>query len=519
MKRFLLCLLILCVMMCAVACGPQGVRVGPFSVQAGEAAWQQVPDPTMPTAELKRVTLPEGLHFVADWGDLGIEVYTTQDDGTVLFGLWRDGQMVLPCRYVAMRRNGQYIFTQFYGPDEVYMDVRDREGEVIAGTTDSTAGLYALGDYFVLYTDSAAQMFDSQGNACFADGVLSAGDAVSVCGDYVLTANTAMGMYSVWQLYASQRGVMAFLRHRFYDETLRYQVAYVGNRFLVTAIGEGTAQDYTYIEVQEGVAHYMRQQAWWYDATRDTLAPARLDYVLLSVKNKYTPGIGEAEVRAMHLNEGYSVAVVAECNDYKVHEGERYYAINGDANLWVRYPAGINPTAIFFRDGVGFVGSAAGGSAAVLYDMAGNLLWQRRDYAYATMTWQGGRMVCSRIEDGVLRYGALDEAGNVVIDYVYDYMSPFFDGKCVARREGQYYLLNGAGAMVEIVSLAGNEQWLAYGLYAFERDGKMGVRNLAGQELLDARFGAIEAVGMDEDGHPYVVAVAEEGGRTQIVLQ
>ena len=492
----------------AVACTPRTVQR--FGVEQGRAAFVQLADPTLPVAVSSTINLPAGATFVSAWGDMGVLITQPVGEGSEisLYGVYRDGAMVLPCQYRKIETMGAFYLAQYRMLDEAKIEIYNRSGTLLIGTEDTSASAYAVGeDHFVLYTADNAQLFDATGEPYFLDGVLQPQDRVAICGDYVLTTDAAGTGVCVWD-------GSNILRHRFYAADTRYVAAYLGGRFLITAISQGNAKQYTYIEHLDGEDYYMRQQAWWYDPRTDTTTKANLDYVVLSVRNAFTPGLSRDEVAAMHLAEGYSVAVVAELNNAKEHVSDRYYVIDASATPVVRYPVDINPAAIVFRADRGFAGSALAGSAAALYDLACNLVWQDKTHAYATMRWQSGRLTASYYEDGVNHYGAFDSEGNVAVPFEYAYMSPYFGGKCAVRSGDQYYIVDDAGKTLSAISIACPEHWLGFGVYTYREGDLVGLKNLAG-DVVVAPLQQIDAIGADADGHTYILC---QQGDTQAVL-
>jgi len=505
MRKIAALVLLLSIAVFAIACSPHGTVA--FGVEAGKAAIAEAPEPTLPTCVQRQYDLSAGLRLAAEWGEMGALVGRTVGD-TTLYGVVKDGVEVLPARYVQLGYTGAFYVGRYYADDSLLVEVYDAAGTLLVGVDDSSARVGAVGkDYFMLYTDQNAQLFDKTGTAVFREGILTPADAVSVCGDYFLSANAASGSFAIWD-------GPNIVRRRFAAPDVRYSVAYMGGRFLITALSVATADDYTYIETDNGT-RFMRQEAWWYDADLDRLTSVQLDYVLLSVYNEYTPALSPDEWQAMHLREGYSVAVVAECNAYGVHDGDRYYAMDGNAALQMRYPQNIPASAILYRAERGFVGSAAAGGAAALYDYAGNLVWQDKAHTYATMSWQSGRLVASFVQDGVAYYGAFDSEGQVAVDFVYRYMSPYREGRCVALDASGYVVLSGAGEVLARIDPVSPEYWHNFGIYAYRDGGKIGLKNWKGDIVAPAVWESMTAVGYNAEGNVY--AVAQEG-ETQTIL-
>jgi len=509
MKKVALFLVVLLLASMAFACTPRTVQR--FTVEGGRAAFAQLPDATMPGEVARTIGLPAGAEFVSDWGDMGLLVSRTFDEEGVVtrYGVWRDDEYVLPCDYRRIELVGDFYLTRYALLDARRVEVHDREGTLLVGTEDASAGAVAVSeDYFVFYTDSDAQLFDRAGDAYFLDGVLRPSDCVSVCGDYVVTLDATGSSLCIWD-------GSNILRHRFAADDTRYVYAYVGGRFLVTAISAGSDKTYTYIEHLDGETYYMRQQAWWYDPLTDTTAKADLGYVVLSVRNAYTAGLSQEEVAAMHLNAGYSAVVVAELDDFKVHVSDRYYVMDAEARLAARYPVGINPTAIYFRADRGFVGSSHATSAAALYDIGCNLVWQDKSHAYATMRWQGDRLTASYYEDGLAYYGAFDSEGNVAVPFRYRYMSPYFEGRAAVRDGDAYYVLDAAGNVLSSIAISCPEHWLGYGLYTYSEGGKVGAKNFAGEVIIAPTSQQFTSIGVTADGSTYLLS---QQGDTQTVL-
>jgi len=510
MKKIAAVMVLLLLALMALACTHSNVQR--FNVEAGRMAFVQETEPAVLRGVSRQVVLPEGLEVVADWGDMGVYVAQVIDEDAhaALYGVYRDDKLLLPCTYRKIEAVEGFYLAHYRNLDEQKLEIFDRDGTLLIGSEDTSATVSVVSsEYFALYTTQNAQLFDRRGNAYFGEGIMQPSMTVAACGDYILTVDATTGVYCIWD-------GSNVLRHRFYDADTRYVVAYVGERFLVAALMPGTEKKYTYIERSDGTDTYMRQKAWWYYPQTDYLEPIDLDYVLLSVRNVNSPGVSAQEAASIRLAAGYSAAVVAELDRDKVHVSDRYYVLDADATTVVRYPVGINPTAIYYRADLGFVGSSSLSGAAALYDLAGNLLWQNKDHAYATMRWQWGRLVASYHENGATLYGAFDSEGNVALRFAYQYMSAFYGDRCVVRDGGVYSVLDGTEKVVTSIAISCPEHWLDYGIYTFAADGKEGVKGFDGAVVVPAEWDAFESIGFSREGKTYLVG---RKGNTRTVLE
>ena len=496
----LLCLVALVV----ASLGGCASTVTPFSRAMGRAVWVQQSTPTLWQGGGDSVVLPDGYVFVADWGRHGYMLARPQE-GYTLYGVWRDGAWVLPCSHIALTRAGNFYMGAYYRDEALQYDVYNAQGTIIAGTK-SDATLYPLDDtHFVLYSAGKAQVADDQGKPYFINNLFTTADSFAMCGDYLLSYRASDFSCRVWQLALDARGEgMAMLLHTFAAPDTRYTAVYCGGRFLVTALSAATADDYTYMDLVDGNTQYLRQQAWWYDPNMDELTKANLDFVLLGVRGTYAPGAAEADKQAIALAEGYTAVSVAVTNSQRLRESTRTYVMDKEGHLVLAYPADINPTALAYREDVGYL--SAKQTAACLYGLDGNLLWQDARYAYTAMVWQNERLVAAYSDQSGTYYGAFDVVGDVVVPFQYEYVAPFVQGVSMAKRADGYVRLNHNGVETQVVTdIACEAYWLGYGCYVYASKGLYGLKNLGGDVVLDADWQSLDLVGRNSDGQTYVV--------------
>ena len=490
------------------ACTPKAT---PFSREMGRTIWVQTEAPTLLRQGGATIELPSGFNFAGDWAHMGF-LLSEKQQGTTLYGVWREGGWVLPCRFITLTRAGNFFMGAYYYKEELLYEVYNRLGTMVVGTK-SDATLYPLDDTrFVLFAKGQAQVFDEEGRTYFADNLLTTYDSFAMCDDYLLSYRSTDFSCRIWQLCLdAERHGMALLLHNFAEEGTRYSAVYCQGRFLITALTE-TQTDYTYMDFVDGQTYFVRQQAWWYYPETGELSPVRLDFVLLGMRGKYAPGASETDKKAIGLAEGYTAVAVAVINRQGLRESTRYYVMNDKAQTVWAYPADINPNAVSYSNDVGFVSAQL--TPARLYGLDGNMMWQAADHDYTGMVWQDERLVAAYSDNQGTHYGAFDVDGKITVPFRYEYVAPFVQGVSMAKRADGYVRLNHTGVeTMSVTDIACEAYWLAYGCYVFERQGLYGVKNINGDVVLQAEWQAFDRVGRTDEG---VYVVGRKGDISQL---
>lgn len=475
--------------------------IQPFSTQMGKQAWVQQRVPVSLGSVESTVVLPVGYNFVSDWGDMGL-CLSRDNDGYAMYGVWAKTGWILPCKYVEIVRSGSYYMAVYYQDNFVKHEVFDRSGQMIVGTVES-GQLQALGeDFFVLYGKKQAQVFGRDGTAYFSDNLFGLSHSFAWCDGYLISYNTTDYSCCLWQLEKDVKGnPMPILLHAFQEKGHRYTPIYTNGRFLVTSLCEGTPEHYTYFEILDGVSYYVWQDAWWFDPSDGSLSWVDLGYVVLGARSRYTVGLRPEDRETVSLADGYTAVSVAVLNEYKLNEYSRYYVMDEKGKLVLTYPKNLNPSALRYREDVGYI--TANWTAAALYGLDGNMLWQNKVHDYTSMRWQSDRLVACYVDVQGSRYGAFDIDGNIVVPFDYDYLAPFVDGVSIARKGDRYYRIAG-DSLEEVEDLACEDYWLAYGCYVVADGNKYALKNLRGDQIATG-YDALVTIGTDAQGRVYVL--------------
>ena len=112
------------------------------------------------------------------------------------------------------------------------------------------------------------------------------------------------------------------------------------------------------------------------------------------------------------------------------------------------------------------------------------------DPGYATIGF--GCLDQERASLRVVTYGAITTDGKVIVDCIYDRLSAFYDGYAIgARKEGEdtaYFRIDDKGTETAIEDM----YIMKDGTYIYASDGKVGLKNNAGNVLIKAKYDKIQ---------------------------
>lgn len=169
------------------------------------------------------------------------------------------------------------------------------------------------------------------------------------------------------------------------------------------------------------------------------------------------------------LNNGYKFAEgisinpttkVAEFDQFILNDkGEILVSLTGrfgsDIKLNKDRIAGISPLMLLFIDGKGFSPNTNLGSIRVL-NIDGTTAFEKQDGLYQSLFYNNDALVCKKAVDfkGTVaeqgRYGAFDSNGKQIIDFKYDYMTPFIDGYSLAYNEFLVEKIDGKDVVTDV---------------------------------------------------------------------
>ncbi len=169
------------------------------------------------------------------------------------------------------------------------------------------------------------------------------------------------------------------------------------------------------------------------------------------------------------LNNGYKFAEgisinptskVAEFDQFILNEkGDILVSLTGrfgtDIKINKDRIAGISPLMLLFIDGKGFSPNSNLGGIRVL-NIDGTTAFEKNDGLYQSLFYNNDALVCKKVREfkGTVldqtRYGAFDSNGKQIIDFKYDYMTPFIDGYALAYDEYLVEKVNGKDVVTNI---------------------------------------------------------------------
>lgn len=456
--------------------------------------------------------IPDGYYFVEPLGENAYICYTelSSDGKNKAYGVMSiDGKVVIDCKYEVISYSGSFICGRYYD-DQAQMksDVYYLDG-VLLMSGEGVVSIEAIdNEYCSLYANGASYVFDKNGvNYSGVNSGLSENVCYSVCDDYLLGYDRSNGDWFIWQLFkGADNGSGFMVLDRIFEATDRiYSVAYIGmNSFIVVETVESEL-DYDYFEIINGKNYYIRQSCYIYNAVSGMDELFDSEYPIISIANRYSPTLSITQKLAVNLNDGYS-AVNAGIVEDGERVGYRYFVIDAKGRFVIRYPEGINSTAMRFIDGFGFTQGAGMGSSCGLYYMNCDLIWQKSDREYYSQSFSSGRYVLSVVQGDAIRYGVLNSEGNTVVDWNYSYISPYRNGLALFRPiDGSVGIMDADGNEVQsIEGYISTTSLTAYGLYASEAGNINEIKDFNGNVLISTDFDSIVYIGV-ENGALYIV--------------
>jgi hypothetical protein len=168
----------------------------------------------------------------------------------------------------------------------------------------------------------------------------------------------------------------------------------------------------------------------------------------------------------------------------------------------------LTPFSIRYKNDYGFAGSALSGYGAALFYLNGEKVFHKTDAEYQAQSFNNNRYVLAKVKDNKLKYGILDENGDTLVDFEYDFVATYVSGLSIAKADGKYYKLDAGGeAVKEITDIKDNTSQFAFNSYIYISGSKIGLKNYNESVLVPAVFDQLIFQGF-VDGELFVTLVS-----------
>ncbi|MBO4534389.1 MAG: hypothetical protein J5755_00450, partial [Clostridia bacterium] len=341
--------------------------------------------------------------------------------------------------------DGVFAWTSEVDEDgNVIEKVYDCTGKQLFESYASTSIAALDGTYVAVYGDDWSQVMDREGASYLSEGAMDPNESYAVCDRWLLSHSALDNTYMIWELDKRGDRGSAVLLKRYSAADTAYSVAYLGNgRFWVVSTVRGGAHP-TYIETVDGTEYPLTQTSVVFDAVHGS-SDAFGRQIVLGLTNAYTPYLLFEERNALPFGQGYTAVNTAIVEEGK-RVGSRYVVVdNATGKQVAAFPYDSAPLSIAYRDGYLFKGAGESGYQVGLYSADGTLLWRNGDHSYQNIKFGYSRLICAYLEEGTLRYGAFDAAGQVAVPFVYAYLSPYSDYLALAYQAGNYSIIDQSG--------------------------------------------------------------------------
>ena len=521
-KKTLFCaLLIICLFAFCACSNLNGSIVERYSMEAGKKVFMSEKN-TPNYTEAVSISLPEGHEFLRT---VNGETFIVRNADNLLGATDKEGNVLIECAYEELTVSGNFLCCKYVDYEKELTD-----DEIMYGTdsnvvnviyyVDGTRLLDVMGsvafeavndDYCALYYDSYSQIFDKNGVYYFNDKTrVSSRFRYSMCNGLLFGHDSQRGDWFIWQLSITegknglpegQSFIMSFYTA---DANTIYSVAYLGNGKFAVVESKNNPSDYDYYEVSEANEfsdqkyYYFKQSCVIFDPVRGSQQSVSLEYPIFGFINKYSPDLTVEQRKALNVNEGYSAVSVPVLGEDKRRVSNVYYVVDDSLNFVIRYPTNMSPTAMKFKDGYGFSGEATDNYAAALYYVNCEPVWLLSDAKYFGQTFNYGRYVLAKVTENGLYYGVLDSNGDVVVDFVYDYISPFSETCAIANVDDKYYRISISGEAELLDDCFDDRLPLYFAVYAYLNGDLIGIKNFNGDVLIDAKYKSISYLGSSD---------------------
>ena len=418
----------------------------------------------------------------------GLIKVSDQKDGNPVYGVMNDaGETILPTEYTSLYSLGDFLVAE--GGEVVSRHYVFSLKGTLLYTSDDAVEVKDVGDgYFAVSDGENCSIYNQKGENVLPGTRLDATYAYSACGDFILAKSATKGTTFVFHALTSN-----ILFSFFDNETTKHLVAYVGgNDFIVVKSEETNSSDYDVALTrggESGVVYY-KQTVRRYTSGVATPTTLEIDRFIVQVTNKYTVGLTEQDRENFALKSGYQ-GVGYYVTDGKSATGALSYYIGDSGLKQVRaLPEGVSPWMTFI-DGTAVASSSSG--AIVFFNQNGEVTGKIEDAVYQNVVFSGEVVTASKMtESGVVRLGAFDKKGNLVLPFEYSYISSFVGDKAVASKGGKAYLVTASGAETYI----GDYSMPHYfdGFYQVQSGSFVGANSFDGVALIAPSYQSFEDV-------------------------
>ncbi len=499
MKKLVSALLCLIIALLLAACVKTSYEeVERFTIAAGRGAYIQARDTVMPSASVK-LSVPEGTLPVMPYEDAGIIIVSADTDmvddnfDTIkAFGAADlAGNLLVECVYSEISVSGNFLMAIHDDGEEISYDFYYKDGAKLFATGNVINNFAAIDeDYFAVYTEYNSEVFYKSGAALFGQArQLTSAYHYSLCGEFLLAHEPEQAHYFIYRIVEN-----SILLQKSYMSTVNilYNIGYIGQGdFLISAMQTATAQQHMYSDMIDDSTHYLNQSLKVYNPVSGEKAISS-EIIIIGIVNRYTPTILYTERKRLNLKEGYSAAYALKLNSEKARIGQEAYVINRNGTAVVRLHGGLSPFTITYKNDYGFAGNAVSGYSAALFDLSGAALFMKSDSEYYAQSYNNGRYTLAKMTSSGLLYGLLDSNGEAIIDFELQFLATFVSNYSVAKKDDVYFRINANGDLLAVIEdIYGDNTQFVFNCYTYLEDSKIGVKNYAGEVLIQAAYDSV----------------------------
>ena len=400
------------------------------------------------------------------------------------YGVLTDhGDSVLPVEYVSLVASGNFFAAE--GESKHY--VFSKNGQELASFDEEIEVSDVGMGYFSVKTKSGAYLYNAEGKNMLPGTLLDPSYRFSVCGNFAMARSSEKGGTFLFHLRTSDT-FQSFL-----DTSERnYLVAYMGgNDFIVVTTDRLASADGCDVEItRDGSPVYYKQTVRRYTfgiSDPTVLSPGRF---IVKINNRYTVGLTEEDRENFGLLDGYSAVSYYVTEGRKASGALNHYVTDATLKEIKAMPEGVS-ALLTPVDGIAAALTDAG--AILFLNESAEVVGRIDDAVYQNVFFSGEVVTASKVTDsGVVRLGAFDSKGKVVLPFEYSYISAFVGGKAVASKGGKAYVVTTSGAE----SYVGDYPMPHYfdGFYQTTSGDKVGATSFDGTVLIPAEYASFAAV-------------------------
>ena len=408
-------------------------------------------------------------------------------EGEEFYGVLNgEGEVILPVSYTSLSCEGDFLVAEG-GEQTSEHYVFDLTGKQLAVLPSLTAVADIGGGYFAVVDGNASTVYNGKGENVLPGTELDETYEFSSCGNFILAQSRQKGRTFVFHALTSD-----VLLSFFDTETTEYVVAYMGGADFVALKNDAVdaSSDYDIVINRGEGATYYKQTARRYTvgvSSPTVLSPGRF---IVSIANRYSIGYTEEDRRSFSLKEGNHAVSYYKTEGKTASGALAYYVADGSLQERKAMPDGVSP----LLSPINGVAAALSSSGAIVFvNESGDVVNEINDAVYQDIVFSGEVVVASKIvSSGVVRRGALDKTGKVVVPFEYSYISAFVGERAIAAKEGRSYVITSSGAQ----SYVCDESFPYYfdGFYRVTVGEFIGVVSFEGVSLVPASYQGFAAV-------------------------